>query len=85
MLDKITSATTTTGKVVDAPQDDQIEDLADNYLSGLTSTTTETSADTTTMMGRLDEIRRGYRNLYVQWYTEFKRRFVIITGETAHD
>lgn len=65
LFDQIASSSKTTGKVVDTPQDDQIDTLNENYLSGITSSTTETKSDPgITMMGRLDEIRRGYRNLY---------------------
>lgn len=74
LLDKIMSTTTTTSRTSDTPQMEGDWD-GDDQLSGIAASTTESSTDSSSMILKLDEIRRRYRDIMELWKGNFYKRF----------
>ena len=74
LLDKVMSTTTTTSRSSDTPELEGVWD-GNDQLSAIAASTTESSADTSTMILKLDEIRKKYRDIMELWKGDFYSKF----------
>lgn len=74
LLDKLMSTTTTTSRSSDTPELEGEWD-GNDQLSALSASKTESSVDTNTMILKLDEIRKKYRDIMELWKGDFYRKF----------
>lgn len=74
LLDKLMSTTITTSRSSDTPELEGEWD-GNDQLSALSASKTESNVDTNTMILKLDEIRKKYRDIMELWKGDFYRKF----------
>lgn len=75
LLEQIKSTSTSTSKASDTPEVSGKWD-GDDQLSSIASSEVVNSTDNGSMMSRLSEIRRGYRDIMQLWMRDFYKNFL---------
>lgn len=76
MLAPISTKTTTNNKQADIAQTDYDATWdGKDQLSSITASEVNTESDSGTVLSRLEELRRKYKDLYMAWLKEYEERF----------
>jgi len=76
LLSQLAQSSTTTNRVNDTPQEGG-DYTDDDHTSNYQQTTSSVATDSGTLVARLDEIKRLYSNLFIEWAEEFYNQFAI--------
>lgn len=75
LFDKLSTTTDSNSRFNDTPQNGGSFD-DDEHTTNITNNSSTTSIDPGTMMERIDEVRRKYRDTYSDWAEQFSKLFV---------
>lgn len=75
LLEQIKTSTTSTNRSSDTPELSGAWD-GDDQVSAIAASSVETSSDPDTLMGRLEDIRKRYKDIMMLWSKDFYRKFL---------